>query len=185
MFHMADLYPLLEYRVETNAMQEQIVQMNNEIVRPLASRGIRIVPHQTQGRNKWNKDFGAESMVPLFMATPSMVSIPWSNPRDRHIWTPFIDELCSFPLAPTSDTVMAFWFCELACRDWMRRASTPLFSERRVPDWVAKRRRIIRRTADGLVSEPIPIQAQRANAVTRLHGRIRVGDYPEDRGAEL
>lgn len=145
MVHWSSHYKIAEWKVETNSLQESLVQMNDSINRPLAAMGTRITGHQT-GRNKWDKSFGVESMVPLFSTDPPLISIPWNTQRDRITWLPLLDELASFPLGPTSDTVMALWFAEVAARDWQRRSQMPLYSSRRVPEWVAQRRHVISMT---------------------------------------
>lgn len=164
-FSLTEQYPIIEWRVEANAMQEQIVQMNSEISKPLASKGVRIVPHQTQG-NKWDKDFGVESMVPLLVN--GMVSIPWATDRDRHIWMTLKDEMLMFPLGGTSDHLMADWFAELAVRSWLQRETLPVFQGKPVPEWVAKRRRIYRRGDQQM--ERVPVRQQQR--LSRQGGRI-------------
>lgn len=174
-------YPLTELRVEKNGLQAQLVQYNDEIARPLAALGVRIVPHQTQG-NKWDQDFGVRSMAPLFGG--EMISVPWATGQDRAIWQPLLDQLSLFPLGAVNDRVMSLWFADLAARDHQRRGSMPLFSQQqRVPERVA-RRRMIYTPGEGLRRVPLGEQrtrGMRVNGRRLLVGARRQSDgIPED-----
>ena len=136
-----DRYPLFEWRVESNGVQSQIVQYDMELVQHLAKRGVRVVPHHTHG-NKWDPQFGVESMAPL-MET-GLVSIPWGNAPTTQIFQPLLEELIAFPMGAVSDRVMSLWFADLGVRDLMNRAHLPMFHERmRVPNRVKRRRRVV------------------------------------------
>ena len=140
-FDWADKYPLYSFRVENNGLQSQLVQYNDEIIRYLAQKGIRVEPHNT-GSNKWDPQFGVESMAPLFGA--QMVSIPWGNTQTARAFQPWVEELLAFPMGTTSDTVMASWFADLGVRDLMRRAHLPLFDDRaKVPERIRRRRVVV------------------------------------------
>jgi hypothetical protein len=134
----SDQYPIYAWRVEANGLQSQIVQYDIELVRELATRGIRLEAHSTQ-KNKWDPQFGVESMAPLYSA--EMVSLPWGNAPSARVSQQLVDQLVVFPMGMVSDVVMAHWFADLGCRDLMRRAHLPMFNERmKVPERVRRRR---------------------------------------------
>ncbi len=142
MFEWSDQYPIYEWRVESNGIQSQLVQYNEEIIQHLAKKGIRVVPHQTHS-NKWDAEFGVESMSPLFLA--DLVSIPWSGVQTAQKFQPMIEEFIAFPMGMTSDRVMSFWFAELGIRDILNRAHLPMFNERMRRNWpkrILKRARV-------------------------------------------
>ena len=136
-------YPLSEWRVENNGLQSQLFQYNHEIQQELIGLyGTRVVPHNTQGSNKWDPVFGVESMAPLFQNR--MMSIPWANTQSRQKFQPLIEQLLSFPTGAVSDLVMCTWFADLAARDLLRRDSLPMFNDRmKVPGRVKKRRHVV------------------------------------------
>ena len=136
-------YPLSEWRVENNGLQAQLFQYNTEMQQDLIGKyGTRVVPHNTQGSNKWDPVFGVESMAPLFRQ--QMVSIPWANTGSRARFQPLVEQLLQFPTGAVSDLVMALWFSDLAARDRLRRASVPMFNDRmKVPNRVRKRRHVV------------------------------------------
>jgi len=134
-------YPLVEWRVESNGLQSQLVQYNQEINEELALLGCRVKPHFTHG-NKWDPQFGVESMSPWF--TSGLMSIPWRDHATRARFQPLVDQLLGFPMTSVSDCVMALWFADLACRDIMRRQHLPLFNSRqKVPRRIRDRRRVV------------------------------------------
>lgn len=142
-FRWADTYPLYEWRVESNGLQSQIVQYNDEIVRFLASKGVRVMPHFTSG-NKWDPEFGVSTMAPLFES--GMFSVPWAGSSAVRTFQPLLEELAAFPVGSSQDRVMSLWFAELGCRDLLRRAHLPLFNERlrsRWPSRISRRARVV------------------------------------------
>jgi hypothetical protein len=140
-FSLCDRYPVSELRVESNGVQSQIVQYNDEIIKPLARKGIRVVPHHTQS-NKWDPQFGVESMAPLF--NTGLMNIPWGNQPSATGMYPLVEQLTAFPMGTTTDLVMALWFADLAARDYLKRQHMPMFNERmRVPERVKRRRHVV------------------------------------------
>jgi hypothetical protein len=136
-----DRYPIYEWRVESNGVQSQIIQYDVELVQELAKRGVRVVPHQTHG-NKWDPQFGVESMAPL-MET-GLFSMPWGNQPTTTTFQPMIDELIAFPMGTVSDRVMSLWFADLGVRDLVKRAHLPMFHERmHVPNRIKRKRRVV------------------------------------------
>tara|TARA_B100000029_G_scaffold203765_1_gene201812 strand:+ start:977 stop:2863 length:1887 start_codon:yes stop_codon:yes gene_type:complete len=134
-------YPLFEWRVENNGLQSQLVQYNTEIIQYLAKKGVRVVPHTTH-KNKWDPQFGVESIAPLM--TAEMFSIPWGNAPTCKMFQPCIEEFVAFPMGMVSDRVMSTWFADLGCRDLLSRAHLPMFNERmKVPNRIRRRRHVV------------------------------------------
>ena len=94
----------------------------------LSSRGAILREHHT-GQNKWDSNFGVASLTTLFHGWEddnALIEFP-STHASEGIKT-LIEQLVTwYPDAPKSqktDTVMAFWFAELACRDRVSNART-------------------------------------------------------------
>jgi hypothetical protein len=103
---------------------------------------VKVTPHITGGKNKWDPQFGVEAGAPLFAS--QLVSIPWGNAPTCGTFQPLIEQYILFPMGTVSDLVMADWFAEIGCRDLLRRAHLPFFNSRqRVPDRIARKRRIV------------------------------------------
>lgn len=161
-FDWTDRYPIFEWRVESNGLQSQLVQYNTEVIEHLAKRGVRVVPHHTHS-NKWDPQFGVESMATPMMA--GMFSIPWGNAPTRAAMQPFVEELIAFPMGLVSDRVMSTWFADLGCRDLLRRAHLPLFSSRmRVPNRIKRRRSVV--DFNSQTSRRVSMMDQRAGHLT-------------------
>jgi hypothetical protein len=173
LLELCDTYPVTEVRVEANSLQSQILQYNEELTRALALKGIRLAPHTT-GRNKWDPNFGVETLGPLFAT--GLVSVPWRMARDRAKFAPLLEQFIAFPLGATNDGVMSFWIADLGCRDLIRRASLPLFYEGiRVPERI-RRNRVVVDFANREVVR-VPLHLQRTG---RHFGRREiVGGVPE------
>lgn len=180
-FEWTSAYPIYEWRVEANGLQSQIVQYNEEIVRWLAQRGVRVVPHQTQG-NKWDPQFGVESLAPLL--ANGMFSIPWGNAPSAQRFQPLLEEMVAFPMGVLSDRLMALWFAELGVRDQFRRAHLPLFNSRmRVPERIKRRRRIL--DFESREVRPVPLHEQHPGAALTIGQagfRRRVVGTPVEHG---
>jgi len=145
LFEWTERYNIAEWRVESNAMNAQVVQYDDEVRQFLGARGCRLVGHYTSstGRTgKWDPQFGVESCSPLF--TGRMISIPWGDQISREKMSLFRDQLIHFPMNTVFDTVMGFWFSVLGCRDTLRRSALPMTNARQhVPSWVKKRRKVV------------------------------------------
>ena len=141
MLEWTDIYGPSTWRVENNGLQSQIVQYDRELVRTLALRGVSVEPHTTHG-NKWDPQFGVESMAPLMNA--GMFSIPWATPADRIVMLPLVEEFLGFPMVALSDRVMSSWFTEIACKELLERSHLPLFNERmHVPARLRRKRSVV------------------------------------------
>jgi hypothetical protein len=179
-FEWVEQYPLFEFRVESNGLQSQLIQYNQEVIQHLARRGVRVTPHHTH-TNKWDPQFGVESMATLFHA--EMVSIPWANAPTAQRMQPLLDELIGFPMAQTSDRVMSFWFADLGVRDLLHRAHMPMFSHARVPNRIKRRRRIVDFQSQSV--DPVPVSQQRPghlSASAAGYRRMTIGS-PTDHAA--
>ena len=135
-------YPIAELRVEANGIQSQLVQYDQELMKVLTNRGIRVVPHYTNS-NKWDPQFGVESMAPLFYN--HMISLPYGSTETRHKVRALVDQLVAFPMhGGATDLVMATWFAYLGCKDMMRYQPAPMFSPtQHQPHWKRKSRRVL------------------------------------------
>lgn len=135
-------YPISKWVVEANGLQGQLFQYNVELVQWLAARGVQLVPHVTGAHNKWDQQFGVETIAPLMHQ--GLVSIPWGTAPTAAKVQPTIEEFVQFPMGQTTDRVMSWWFAELGVREYMRAMATPMFDERRrVPARVRKRRHVV------------------------------------------
>ena len=185
MLELARTYPITEWRIEANGLQSQIYQYDQELVRELALMGQKVLPHFTHS-NKWDPQFGVESMAPFFHA--GMVSIPWGTAQAQQMFQPLIEELIAFPMGSTSDRVMSLWFADLAARELLRRDHMPLFNERatrRWPNHVKKRRRVV--DFQNREVRRVPLRDQRPGHMTMgqsNYRRMTVGEptpHPEVR----
>ncbi|HEX7099360.1 MAG TPA: helix-turn-helix domain-containing protein [Acidimicrobiia bacterium] len=158
-------YPIYEWRVESNGVQSQLVQYNYELIQALAKKGVAVRPHFTYG-NKWDPEFGVESLAPLFHA--GLVSLPWAGSYTAQRVQNLIEQFISFPMGQVQDLVMAFWFAELGVRSLLERAHLPLFNDRmrrRWPNRIKKRARIV--DFENREVRPVSIQDQRLGHLTR------------------
>lgn len=141
MLAWSEMYPIYEWRVESNGLQSQIFQYDLELVAELAKKGVRLTPHIT-GTNKWDEQFGVETLAPLMSG--GLFSIPWGNQPAAQMFQPLIEELVAFPMGAVTDRVMSLWFAELGCRALLTRAHLPMFNERmRVPNRIKNKRRVV------------------------------------------
>lgn len=145
----ADRYKLRELRVENNGIQGNLVQYNDDLLRPLTDRGVRVTGHTTHsghGRGgKWDADFGVETMAPMFHN--GQISIPWLGVETRRRVEELQKQLYQFPTkGATSDLVMALWIAELGCRDLVKSRTVMAFDPRTTEKWpkrIRRRRKVI------------------------------------------
>lgn len=122
-----DDYQISEWRVEKNAFQTMLTQ-DREVREYLSSRGAILREHHT-GQNKWDSDFGVASLTTLFHGWEdghALIEFPSTHASEG--LKALIEQLVTwYPDAPKSqktDTVMAFWFAELGCRDRITNATS-------------------------------------------------------------
>jgi hypothetical protein len=120
MERLTERYGISEWRVEKNAYQASIVQ--DQLIKTyMNARGCLLTAHQTDSK-KWDPDFGVASMATLFDGWArghNLVRLP--SPTQSEAVRAFIEQLCSwFPATKgLTDTVMAWWFAEIRCRELM------------------------------------------------------------------
>lgn len=137
----AEQYPLSEIRVEVNGLQSQLFQYDFELINRLTNRGIRFVPHIT-GRNKWDPQFGVESMGPMFYNR--QIHSSYGDINSRKKVGQLHEQLAQFPMGQVTDLVMALWFAELGCREIFQRFRLPAFDERmKVPSRIRRKRVVV------------------------------------------
>lgn len=109
-----------EWRVEKNGFQEFLTQ-DPEINQYLASRGVRLLPHETR-QNKWDPDWGISSMEMLFRGYEdgiALIDLPGLGQSEA--LRTFVEQLVTWypehPKDQKTDMVMAFWFAELGVRN--------------------------------------------------------------------
>jgi hypothetical protein len=142
MLAFAEQYQLTEVRVEVNGLQSQLFQYDQDLISKLTMKGVRVAPHITTGRNKWDPQFGVESMAPLFYNR--QVSIPWRDISAREKFRHLCEQLMAFPLGAQQDLTMAFWFAELGAREVYQRTNVPMFDSRmKVPPRIMRNRRVV------------------------------------------
>ena len=119
-------YKVSEWRVEKNAFQTMLTQ-DREVRQFLTQNGSMLREHHT-GQNKWDTDFGVASLTTLFYGWEednALIEFPSTHASEG--LKALIEQLVTwYPDAPKSqktDTVMAFWFAELGCRDRLTNAS--------------------------------------------------------------
>lgn len=122
-------YGINEWVIETNAYQQSILQ-DHDLVTWMRARGTVIGPHIT-GTNKWDPQWGVGTLSNLFRGAEhdmNMIELP--NRNNHPGMQALYEQLITwYPTpaqnkAPTQDTVMALWFCELRARTWVQRATT-------------------------------------------------------------
>lgn len=115
-----------EWRVERNGFQAFLTQ-DREITQYLASRGVRLLEHQT-GANKWDSDWGVASMEMLFRGyqdKTQLIDLPGLNSSEaiRSLIEQLVTWYPDHPKNQKTDLVMALWFAEIAAREKIRKGS--------------------------------------------------------------
>lgn len=104
-------YQYHEGRIEANAAQAYLI--DNARVKAAGLLGCRILPHETQAKNRNDPLTGVASMQR--MVRDGLLSIPYKTPSDREQAQEFIDQMLMFPEG-TDDYCLALWFAEIALR---------------------------------------------------------------------
>lgn len=120
-----------EWRIEKTGLLTMFTQ-DFELNQWLAARGVRLTGHYT-GKNKHDVSFGVGSMSPLFgiyelqedgiqkEILPPLLELPRQEGdiqtlvAQLGVWTPDTD-----PKKTPIDMVMALWFFEIGCRDYVK-----------------------------------------------------------------
>ena len=125
-------YDVKEWRIEKTGLLTMFTQ-DFELNQWLTARGVLLKEHYT-GKNKHDVAFGVGSMAPLFgvympdedgghrEVVPPSIELPRHEGdiqtlvQQLQIWHPEID-----PKKTPIDTVMALWFFDIGCRDYVKR----------------------------------------------------------------
>lgn len=142
MIDWATRYPLHEFRVETNAVQDQLFMYNDELRSALSRQGCRLTAHNTNRYNKGDPSYGLESMSTYFHN--GMISTPWGNIDSRRKFKELDEGFMQVGMTDqTPDLPMAAWFAYSGCREMVKRNSMPMFDPRmNVPPHIRRRRRV-------------------------------------------
>jgi hypothetical protein len=146
-FEWVERYHPREIIVEANGLQSQLVQYNNELLIPLAEKGVRVTGHITHaGRGKGGKhdpEFGVQAMAPLFHN--GAVNLPWQDIETRRRVSELKHQMVRFPHGLVTDLVMAFWIAETGVKLFNQSQLIEPFDARSTAHWPARirhRRRI-------------------------------------------
>lgn len=125
-------YGIREWRVERNAFQRFLSQ-DPELTMWLANSGCLLREHYTTAKNKWDEDFGVQSLAPMFLSCGTVDGDRWTknpdgglielpnaklNPAIQEMVTQFITWIPEAKNQKT-DLVMATWFAEIAARAFL------------------------------------------------------------------
>lgn len=127
-------YNVNEWRVERNAFQRFLTQLP-ELRDWLTNRGVLLREHQTTGKNKFDEEFGVETLAPLFLSCTELVGdrlvpkpdgsgqISLPSTRDAKAVSELVEQLQvwepDMARTVTTDLVMALWFAELGVRQYL------------------------------------------------------------------
>lgn len=115
-------YGINEWRIETNAYQQSIMQ-DEDLRTWMTSRGVRMTGHTT-GKNKWDTQWGVATLANLFKGWEQGTNaIEFPSRRGHAGIQSLVEQLVAwYPTvttakAPVQDCVMALWFVEIRCRE--------------------------------------------------------------------
>lgn len=118
-YELTDKYGIGEWVIERNALQTWIAY-DREMNDYLRARGCVVRPHFT-GTIKHDPDFGVAAMAALFQGWETghnLIDLP--STHDSEGSKALADQLSTWipkpPKQQRTDTVMALWFAELACK---------------------------------------------------------------------
>lgn len=132
---VTERYKVKEWRIERNAFQRFLTQLP-EVKDWLQVRGITLREHNTHN-NKWDEDWGVETLIPLFLSCVDMAADGRMVPRvdmDKSLielpatsHRPAIAELVSqlqvwepaMSKATPTDLIMALWFAECGVKQYL------------------------------------------------------------------
>jgi hypothetical protein len=115
-------YGINEWRIETNAYQQSIMQ-DEDLRTWMTTRGVRMTGHTT-GKNKWDTQWGVATLANLFKGWEQGTNaIEFPSRRNHAGIQSLVEQLVAwYPTvttakAPVQDCVMALWFVEIRCRE--------------------------------------------------------------------
>ena len=117
-------YGISEWRIERNAFQRFLTQ-DEDLRLWLHSRGCLLREHYTTGGNKWDPDFGVESMETLFadaLGGNGLIDFPNPNFPGCGVIGELLDQFITWTpkTGGKTDLVMATWFPEIKAREICR-----------------------------------------------------------------
>ena len=129
-------FSINEWRIERNAFQRFLVQLP-ELREWLTNRGVILREHYTHG-NKWDEEFGVETLAPLFLSCTELVNdrlvplpdgagqISLPSTRDAKAVSELVEQLQvwepEMARGAATDLVMALWFAEIGVRQYLNGA---------------------------------------------------------------
>lgn len=102
-------FPITHWIVETNTAQRWLLQYQHT-VRWMQKWEVRIIAHETQGKNKLDKKRGVESIAPHW--TSGRVRLPGANLASKTRVGPLVHEVTHYPHVLYDDCAMTDWFFE-------------------------------------------------------------------------
>jgi hypothetical protein len=132
---VTEKYRVKEWRIERNAFQRFLTQLP-EVKDWLGVRGVTLREHNTHN-NKWDEDWGVETLIPLFLScvdtaadgtmTPrvdtdkALIELPDTKHRPAiaelvnqlQVWEPEMSK------ATPTDLIMALWFAECGVKQYL------------------------------------------------------------------
>ncbi|MDQ3223094.1 MAG: hypothetical protein M3Q75_06450, partial [Gemmatimonadota bacterium] len=157
-FEWVDMYRPRELIVEANGLQSQLVQYNQELLIPLAEKGVRVSGHITHaGRGKGGKtdhQFGIQAMAPLFHN--GVVRLPWGDINTRRKVGELEHQLLRFPHGLVTDLVMALWIAETGVKSFWATNQIESFDPRTTAQWPSRitNKRTVWDPATGRLDKP-------------------------------
>jgi hypothetical protein len=146
-FEWVAMYKPREIIVEANGLQSQLVQYNQELLVPLAEKGVRVTGHLTHGGRgrggKHDPEFGVQAMAPLFHN--AVVNLPYQDINTRRKVGELEHQLVRFPHGLVTDMVMAFWIAETGVKMFQQTQLIEPFDARGTSRWpkrITRRRQI-------------------------------------------
>jgi transcriptional regulator with XRE-family HTH domain len=102
-------YPITHWIIEQNAAHSYLFQFNH--ARDwIATRGVEVLKHSTQGANKNQALYGIGSLPSHFKY--GRVRLPYGDEMARRVANRMIEEVLAYPRGRYDDAVMAYWFLE-------------------------------------------------------------------------
>ena len=103
--------PIQYWIVERNAAQRFLLQFDHVQRWLRLQGGVQLVGHDTHGVNRSDKDYGVQSLGPLYRSgRVRLPGYPFDNSRVASM--KLVDEVTRWPEGSTDDCVMAQWFGE-------------------------------------------------------------------------
>lgn len=132
---LTERYGISEWRVERNAFQRFLTQ-DEDLRYWLHSRGCIMREHYTHGLNKWDPNYGVESLETLFadaLVGNALIAIPNPNLPGNTVMGQLVEQLVAWSpnTKARTDLVMALWFCEIKAREICRPVGSTKTHQRR------------------------------------------------------